>query len=151
MGAKRNQIYKKRSKFYENRYVKVNKKGRGRKGELDGPKANMTADKQQEACVTPPSSKRLRLDEGIGEQHESPEDYFIMINFRILKDVISNVAKCLDCSCNVETVDVLESRMGLAHKIAIRCISCSWEMSQYSSNQTKSKTSQGRSYFEPNV
>ena len=100
------------------------------KRKIDGPKLNMAADNQEETCETPLSSKLLRLDEGFGEQHGCPESYFVMINFKILKDLVENFGKCLDCGSKVETVDVLENRMGLAQKILVKCTICSWELSQ---------------------
>ncbi len=93
MGSKKNKKYKKKSKFHGNRFVQV-EIGSGMKRKLNGPNPNIAADNQQETCGTPPGSKRLRLDEVIGEQFE---DYFIIINFKIMKEMISTVGKCLDC------------------------------------------------------
>eukprot|EP00112_Aurelia_sp_Birch-Aquarium-sp1_P002653 Seg1297.4 transcript_id=Seg1297.4/GoldUCD/mRNA.D3Y31 product="hypothetical protein" protein_id=Seg1297.4/GoldUCD/D3Y31 len=147
MGSKKNKKYKKKSKFHGNRFVQV-EIGSGMKRKLNGPNPNIAADNQQETCGTPPGSKRLRLDEVIGEQFE---DYFIIINFKIMKEMISTVGKCLDCGSQMEIDDVLENRMGLAHKLTLKCTCCNWEMSQYSSSKTKPKATGGRSFFESNV
>ena len=150
MGSKKNKTYQKKCKFHGNRYIQV-EKGIGMKRKLDRPNPNMAADNHQETCGTPPSSKRLRLDEVIGEQDGHQEDYFIVINFKIMKDIVSNVGKCLECGSKVEFADVLESRMGLAHKLTVKCTSCNWGKSQYSSSKTKPKATGCRSYFESNV
>ena len=126
------------------------RKGSGTKRKLDRLNPNM-ADKRQETSGTPPSSKQLRLDEVIGVQDGHQEVFFIVINFKIMKDIISNVGKCLECGSKVEIVDVLENRMRLSHKLTIKCTSCNLEKSQYSSSKMKAKATGGRSYFESNV
>ena len=45
-----------------------------------------------------------------------------------MKNISSNVGKCLECGSKVEIVDVLENRIGLAHKLTVKCTSCTWEI-----------------------
>ncbi len=48
--------------------------------------------------------KKMRLDEGLGEKDErQSNDYNILINFEILKDMWETVGKCSDCGSNLNT------------------------------------------------
>ncbi len=47
-------------------------------------------------------------------------------------------------------VDNLENRMGLSHKLTVKCTSCNWNIARYSSNTTKLGAQGGRPFFKSN-
>ncbi len=90
-------MYTKRKKFHGNRFVTAGKRNSAKKRNCDvddGPNLEtQTANgNQNQDFVTPPRCKRLRIDpEMVGESNN--QDYFIMINFEILKEILSSVGK----------------------------------------------------------
>ena len=68
---------------------------------------------------------------------EESNDYYININFEILKQFSCRLIACSEClSRNIEFGDDLSCRMGYAHKICIVCRDCSYKESTYTSKQS---------------
>ena len=84
---------------------------------------------------------------------EESNDYYININFEILKQFSCRFIACSEClSRNIEFGDDLSCRMGYAHKICIVCRDCSYKESTYTSKQSqKISKSQGRRKFDINI
>lgn len=54
------------------------------------------------------------------------DNYKFIMNFKILKDVITEIVKCLECECTVHIVDSKSSQMGFSHIFFKSCSSCDW-------------------------
>ncbi len=162
MGAKKNKKTRKRPRFYGNRFTALKEQEKGNKSnEKQGPaddrpnggNSEANATKSQEE--TPRSSKRLRFDlEGNEENSATNDDYFLLMNFKLLKTIISTFGKCKECSTGeLQVEDVLQMRMGFANKIKITCSNCCWKYSFFTSDTVSSSRGNhaGREYFESNV
>ena len=89
------------------------------------------------------------------------KDYFIVVNFKLLENIINLIAVCPACaSKNILFYDSLDRRMGLAHKLCVRCHDCEWSFESFSSPEIKKqeqhlkgsgKKATGRNMFECNV
>ena len=86
---------------------------------------------------------------------EDGNDYFVLINFSILKSIFDAVAKCKDCAEPIILTDHLESRMGFSHCLKLHCNTCDEVQTFFTSKtcnyvQTE-KPTQGRSPYEANI
>ena len=151
MGRKKNKIYRKKSKFHGNRFT--HKRAANECASVVDIEPDFGRPAEQDSCSqqtfsTPPNPKRLRVDESSTSE---PDNYFILINFSILKDIISSVGTCVNCGGGISLVDVTKSRMGLAHQLKLFCNDCEWECQQFTSQSSKPKETGGRSFYEANI
>ena len=81
------------------------------------------------------------------------DNYNFIMNFNILKDIVTEIVKCPECKCTVHIVDNKSSQMGFSHMFLISCSSCDWQKSFYSSKECNNKDikTQGHKRFETNV
>ena len=79
------------------------------------------------------SDKKIRLDPQFKES--GSENYFMLIKFGILKELISLIGTCPDCeSDDLVFSDSDNNRMGLAHNLLLCCCQCDWKYSCYTSD-----------------
>ena len=86
---------------------------------------------------------------------DATDDYNIVINYKLLKDLFTKVA-CPNCNSKTMHIrDKLDDRMGLVHKLQFSCSNpgCGYEFSTYSDNQCNkiNRKKQGRQPYEPYV
>ena len=81
------------------------------------------------------------------------DSFFMLINFKILKDFVEGVAVCPECKGEGITFSNVEgSRMGLACMLKLSCNLCPNDISLYTSREsTKNIKKPGRNLFEANV
>ena len=104
-----------------------------------------------------PQMKKLKNAsfEDIQEGDTDTDDYYLLVKYKILKDLFTKVAACPQC--NLRTViisDKLNERMGLAHKIRLYCSEkkCDYKDELYMDNLCKTeRCTQGRQPYESNV
>ena len=103
---------------------------------------------------TPPSLRSRKVTQGEPSKSAiDDDDYFLLINFKILKTFMQNYLCCPQCEESTInfTIDN-SSRMGFANKMVLSCASCDWDSIFFTSNQTtKPSKKQGRNMFEINV
>ena len=93
--------------------------------------------------------------EDIQEGDTDTDDYYLLVNYKIFKDVLTKVAACP--KCNLKTVIIsekLNERMGLAHKIILYCSEkkCDYKDELYMDNLCKTeRCTQGIQPYESNV
>ena len=101
---------------------------------------------------TPPYKKqKLAVHDARNDlNNEGSNNYFVFIYMHPNEsDIISwKMSGMLLCH---GMIDLLNLRMGFAHKIIISCASCSWEQSIFLSEQCSPATGRGRHFFEINV
>ena len=82
------------------------------------------------------------------------DDYFILVNFSILKDVISHMV-CPDCYGDTVLTDNFSLRMGFVHSLHISCVACEWSHLFSTSNLVRKSVEvtpgRGRNKYEANV
>ena len=74
---------------------------------------------------------------------------FILIDTRILKDVVSNIGACPICSNKTNLSSDLGKKQGLAFLLEFRCECCHWNQKYYTSKHTE--TSKYMAPFEINT
>ena len=137
MGSKKNRRYKKKPRFYGNRYCKFaaeqenNEKAESDQNtKVNQPESGTPRPTYNEFNVqekTPRSSKRVRLDI-LPEKGQQVEDLnYNIINFMVLKKIVNQIGNCPVCQEKVTIESMLEKRMGYAHNLRSKCTSCSWE------------------------
>lgn len=84
---------------------------------------------EQTSCS---SAKKLKLDIE-GEEIEDQDDYYVLINFAVLKNALAELCNCIDCGGSIELQNDLQNRNGFACKFSIRCTKCTWIKRFYSS------------------
>jgi len=85
------------------------------------------------------------------------DDFNVIINFSILKDILKEVGNCPECNCGVTVTSDEAKRRGFVHNVEIKCASCQYSYSTYTSgtvdrntNMTKAST-KGRKTFDINL
>jgi len=85
------------------------------------------------------------------------DDFNVIISFSILKDILKEVGNCPECNCGVTVTSDEAKRRGFAHNVEIKCASCQYSYSTYTSgtvdrntNMTKAST-KGRKTFDINL
>ena len=108
------------------------------------------SDLQQTSCS---SAKKLNLDVE-GDLTEDQDDYYVLINFAVLKNVLAELCNCIECGGSIELQNDLQNRNGFACKFSVRCTKCTW-IERFYSSQTTAKNSEspasGRSSFDVNI
>lgn len=81
-----------------------------------------------ESCA---SSKKLNTDAlRDAEQPKEDSNYFLIVNFSKLKDLIAPIMICPECDSKFVTIiDNLENQMGFAHQLELKCTLCGWNTS----------------------
>ena len=69
--------------------------------------------------------------------HERLPECFMLIDTRILKDVVSNTGTCPICSNKINLSSDLAKKQGLAFLLEFRCERCHWNQKYYTSKQTE--------------
>ena len=93
--------------------------------------------------------------EDIQEGDTDTDDNYLLVKYKIFKDLFTKVAACP--KCNLRTViisDKLNERMGLEHKIILYCSEkkCDYKDELYMDNLCKTeRCTQGRQPYESNV
>ena len=82
------------------------------------------------------------------------DDYFILVNFSILKDVISHMV-CPDCYGDTVLTDNFSLCMGFVHSLHISCVACEWSHLFSTSNLVRKSVEvtpgRGHNKYEANV
>ena len=93
--------------------------------------------------------------EDIQEGDTNTDDYYMLVKYKIFKDLFTRVAACPKCNLrSVIISDKLHERMGLAHKIILYCSEkkCDYIDEIYMDNVCKAERStQGRQPYESNT
>ena len=104
-----------------------------------------------------PPQQSLPQDELNESDHEigdDTDDYFILMNYSILKAVFDEVAKCAICQQSLNITDNINARMGFAHCLTLTCTNCG-EVQEFFSSLTCSSKSQhqkqGRLPYDVNI
>eukprot|EP00112_Aurelia_sp_Birch-Aquarium-sp1_P003132 Seg1349.9 transcript_id=Seg1349.9/GoldUCD/mRNA.D3Y31 product="hypothetical protein" protein_id=Seg1349.9/GoldUCD/D3Y31 len=166
MASKKNRKYRKKARFYGNRYTKRTSEQDSRRNvdinvavekaqtpSAKRPRPTFDEERSVQKEETPRSSKQLRL-ETIQENEEHPEEstnYYIFTNFTVLQEIISQVGSCPECQQKVKIENMLEKRMGYAHNLKLQCTVCTWQFSYYTSETVEFKKGRGRSFHEINL
>ena len=137
-GNKQNNGQRKKRKYHGNQHTKT-------KHISDDPESGSEIN-------TSASAKKLKMDMSAEHTDTSCDDYFVLINFSILKDMFMSMTKCTTCGDSLSVTDKFSSRMGFAHCIEISCSSCGNVQSFYTSKQcVRQQKSNGRQIFEANI
>ena len=138
MGSGRN-LKRKRSYRPGNQYT--NKKAEA---------VTVNADSDKENETPQPSSSKDKITQPVDTTSEDT-DYNIIINFNILKTLISNVV-CASCGSPVTISNNESMRMGFSNQLELSCTSCTFNNIIDTSSLTKNTTGkQGRSPYDVNV
>ena len=98
---------------------------------------------------TPKRPKLAReddLSQGVDE-----EDYYMFVNFKVLKQMVTSFCKCPSCGDVIDMRNVAESRMGFANKLEIVCLMCNWKHQCFMSKECSQDGRTTRSPFEVNL
>ena len=98
---------------------------------------------------TPKRPKLAReddLSQGVDE-----EDYYMLVNFKVLKQMVTSFCKCPSCGDVIDMRNVAESRMGFANKLEIVCLMCNWKHQCFMSKECSQDGRTTRSPFEVNL
>ena len=141
------------SKRY-NRYTKVKsgRKGVGGRGKRSA--TNSAADPEPPPENAECSRERKIISEPDEEDIQDENNYNVLINFKVLKDIFDNQRTCKDCgSTNITISDDLSCRMGFCHKLEFTCTSCNFVSSKFTSQEivNNERGKQGRNQFEVNL
>jgi len=83
------------------------------------------------------------------------KDYYILINFSILKSLFEKLGHCMECGNAITLRDNLAFRMGFCHCLEIRCSFCEDDQKIYTSKSCEinlpERDSGGRLPYEVNV
>eukprot|EP00112_Aurelia_sp_Birch-Aquarium-sp1_P012847 Seg2706.2 transcript_id=Seg2706.2/GoldUCD/mRNA.D3Y31 product="hypothetical protein" protein_id=Seg2706.2/GoldUCD/D3Y31 len=82
-----------------------------------------------------------------GEERE--DDFRFFMESSILLDLLSEVSHCPECKNKVTSTLIPDAKLGLCHKIIMRC-QCNWEKVIYTSRQATQQGS-GRKTFDVNA
>ena len=170
MGSRKNRTDRKKAKFHGNQYVNdVERKplhedaSRERKIEVRKRPRSIDIDTpvRQDVAITsnieaPRSSKCLVIDNEAIVEDDKERDYFILVNFGSLANLLGDIGRCPECHNLLLLQNIHEARMGFANKLMVVCKRCKWESSLYTSSiTTKPATGnsggRGRNYFEANI
>ena len=108
----------------------------------------------RESKGTPRSTKRKRIEPETSIDEETLPDvnFFMFINFIVLKNVIEEIGRCPLCLESIDVITIFESRMGFCNKLKIVCSKCDWSTSFLTSEETRLKQgSRGRQFSEVNI
>ena len=87
------------------------------------------------------SSRAKKLEENLNNSASvmdklDEEDYFLFVNFKILKRTFQGLLSCPECSkSTICFTNNQEAKMGFANHLNLSCESCGWETSFYTSSQ----------------
>jgi len=113
-------------------------------------KSRIDLDEEEKATCS--SAKKLKLDDVL--EHFEPQDFNLIIHFRILRYIIELVGSCPECRSTLSLKDELKARSGFVHKLILQCCKCSW-MKQifiyHYARRIDGKSSGGRTKFDLNV
>ena len=106
--------------------------------------------KGNECPIQCSSSRKVKLTE---DNFEEDDNYFLLMNFSILKDLVLSTSRCPECNnTNLKFNNKLNLRMGFCHCLKLSCKSCEWTKLFYTSDKcSKQQKTQGRKSFECNV
>lgn len=80
-----------------------------------------------------------KLDTSVSHESYDFGDYFIPINFLLLKELISHTG-CQDCLLGKLTIiDLIDSRMGFCHLLELKCSNSKCDFSKTFRTSSKSK------------
>ena len=105
----------------------------------------------EELCA---SEKKIKLDDYSDLANiEHDDDFFVMMNFSIMKNMFAPLLNCPTCQAdNMTILNERDKRMGFAHSLKIRCSSCAWSKTFFSSKEcAKERKVQGRNIYEVNA
>ena len=85
----------------------------------------------KETLLTPSNSNEVSHHNETA--HEGLPECFMLIDTRILKDVVSNVGACPICSNKINLSSDLAKKQGLAFLLEFRCECCHWNQKYYTS------------------
>ena len=107
-------------------------------------------DLETELCA---SEKKIKLDHYKDLAINAEDDnFFLLLNFSILKEMFTPLLSCPVCQYHVTLTDIQGHRMGFCHNLEIRCLSCEWKKSFYSSKECSTgRKTQGRKMYEINA
>lgn len=102
---------------------------RKRKRKLHGNKYTKQSSSEHESNLyISASAKKLKaLEEILKNARNWKDNYNLIMDFNILKNVITEIVKCPECDCIVRIVDNKSYRMGFPHLFFISCSSCEWQ------------------------
>ena len=88
------------------------------------------------------SSRKVTVHEV--DESTDVENFNIIINFSILKNMMNEIASCPECDSGIIISDDNSKRRGFSHKLIFKCSSTSHEVD-------KSIKKQGRKFFDINL
>ena len=135
----RNKHSRKR-KFYGNRFVTVSNEGEQKSRPNNSGQGEMST-----------RAKKLKLSEISQSESEDQDDYYIIVNMRVIKSIIGLVGQCKSCDAPVEIQNDLDKRKGFSYCLKLNCTNCGWEKDWYTSAESKKEGSPGRSMFDVNA
>jgi len=166
MGARRNKQYSKRRKFHGNQHTVIEapredtfichgEEGKRSPTPLSVVEGSSSGETNflQHHTETPLTRKRLRTSYGDENDENTNDlhDYFLMVNFKHLVNIIEAVGHCPNCLGRVKLQNQLQFRMGFACKLNLSCYKCKWEQDLYTSDEVNLQKGPGRKYHEVNV
>ena len=104
----------------------------------------------EEASCSTPKRQKLACDNNVFQSVDE-DDYFIFVNFKLLKTMLTSICKCPSCGDVIDMHNVAESRMGFATKLKVFCLSCSWMHQSFMSKECLQEGRSTRSPFEVNI
>jgi len=121
MANKKNKRSTRKRRFRGNQHTDTVTK----KAKINSPKKTLRAEKV------------LSAQDVFTSSSPTDEDYFILVQFEILKGLLENIGCCPNSNGKnkLSLVDKLPLRMGFAHKISLCCQKCLWSTDFFTSKQ----------------
>ena len=141
MGNKKYKAKKRKRVFCGNKHT----------GTLNAP-ANVGPMKNTHATpsIASVSSRKVTVREV--DESTDVENFNIIINFSILKNMMNEIASCPECDSGIIISDDNSKRRGFLHKLIFKCSRCDFEYSTFTSHEVdKSIKKQGRKFFDINL
>lgn len=100
------------------------------------------------------SAKKIKYSKEEGLQQnlnlEDSDKYFLLIDFSVLKEIVSVYGFCQDCHGKIEMLEDLDKRKGFCSSLLIICSTCKKEKSVFTSKQVN-REKKGPKPFEVNT
>ena len=155
MGSKKSRTKSRRSifkrrKFIGNRFISEIEKDVSSTRE-ERPRGNeVRPNADDEAGCSTPKRQKLACEDDMFQCGDE-DDYYMFVNFKLLKKMVTSFCKCPSCGDVADMRNVAESRMGFATKLEVIYSSCSWKHQSFMSKECSQEGRATRSPFEVNL
>lgn len=102
--------------------------------------------------TTSTRASKLEINNDMDNSSDS-ENYFIIINFEIMKNMFQSFSSCPECASSpLQLSNDISKRSGFSNKLTMFCKKCHWQQNINTSPEcSKENKKQGRNIFEVNL